>query len=151
MSPNEASTTGFSPKHDPLQTNEYIMSGLVSSQLDRWFMGESPRYSLSEMAGVSPKPFDEVLARAVKVATSRTEVSWDQVVPRPDFSRFDRNMEPLVEQLASCCQKIFTSAAGAAGRMAVVRAPESLRSIWGSGSTSQGLIRERSKWDDEAG
>ncbi|KZS92983.1 hypothetical protein SISNIDRAFT_92439 [Sistotremastrum niveocremeum HHB9708] len=149
MSPNEASTTGISPKHDPLQTNEYIMSGLVSSQLDRWFTGEPARYSLSEMAGVFPKAFDKVLDTALKTATSRTEVSWDQVIPRPDLSQFDRCMEPLVEQLASCCQKIFTAAAGAAGRMADVRVPESLRTIWGSGSNSQGLIREKSSWGDE--
>lgn len=48
-SPND-SQTHIPLSHDILQVNKYLMSGLVVSSLDKWFMGPLPEFEMSGMA-----------------------------------------------------------------------------------------------------
>ena len=79
-------------RHDPLDVNDYLMSGLVVSSIDKWFMGPVPQFSLEDL-GVPPirdlasslKASREALAnpkdnfvwppvsRSISLTTSRTD------------------------------------------------------------------------------
>jgi anaphase-promoting complex subunit 4 len=37
------------PKHDVLEVNNYFMSGLVVSSIDKWFMGPVPRFTMQDL------------------------------------------------------------------------------------------------------
>ncbi len=57
-------TSHPSPKHDILEVNEYLMSGLVVSSIDKWFMGLVPKFSPADL-GV---PAAEELTSSIRVA-----------------------------------------------------------------------------------
>lgn len=62
------------PTHDILEVNDYLTSGLVVSQLDKWFMGPAPRFA-PESLGVQSKDVGAALRKARKALNS-----WDQTV-----------------------------------------------------------------------
>ncbi|KAI6031817.1 anaphase-promoting complex, cyclosome, subunit 4-domain-containing protein [Pisolithus microcarpus] len=66
--------------YDILEVNNYLMSGLMDSQVDRWFTG----------------------------------------VMRIELSELDRNLDALVQELASRCQQVFVQASPATARSATV-------------------------------
>lgn len=70
------------PRHDILEVNNYFMSGLVVSSIDKWFMGPVPQFSLQDM-GVSGDRHDlsDVLKRAESAAADPEQVAWQLVGP----------------------------------------------------------------------
>ena len=68
------------PRFDILQVNEYMMSGLVRSEIDKWFSGSVPKFSAEDL-GVSGCKADlkEVLERARETAGDPTRTAWRHV------------------------------------------------------------------------
>ncbi|CDO71553.1 hypothetical protein BN946_scf184911.g23 [Trametes cinnabarina] len=144
------------PQHDILEVNEYLTSGLVVSQLDKWFLGPAPRFT-PESLGV---PQNTNIGLALRKARAALNL-WDQTahddVKRRDLGHIERNIDALLQNLATSCQKIFEEASNAAARSAelvagVVAAPgpstSAERQEEGAGSAPQvagsaPLIRER--------
>lgn len=69
------------PRHDFLEVNNYLMSGLVVSPIDKWFMGPVPQFSSQDL-GVAPGRHDlnKVMARARRVMDDPEQMAWQQVV-----------------------------------------------------------------------
>ena len=69
------------PRHDIMQANEYMISGLVESVLDKWFSGQVPKFSLEELGSVGGGTGDltEVMERAREVANDPAGIEWQHV------------------------------------------------------------------------
>ena len=75
------------PQHDILEVNEYLTSGLVVSQIDKWFIGPAPRFT-PESLGV---PQNTNISLALRKARAALNL-WDQTVhdvssPRSPLAR----------------------------------------------------------------
>ncbi|KAI0651841.1 anaphase-promoting complex, cyclosome, subunit 4-domain-containing protein [Trametes meyenii] len=107
------------PQHDILEVNDYLTSGLIVSQIDKWFMGPAPRFT-PESLGVPQNTNISVALRKARAALNR----WDQTVhdnaKHRELAHIERNIDALLEKLAAGCQKIFNDASGAAARSAVL-------------------------------
>jgi len=70
-------------RYDIMQANEYMISGLVESILDKWFSGQAPKFSLEELGSVGGGTGDlrEVMERARKVANDPAGIEWQHVRP----------------------------------------------------------------------
>jgi hypothetical protein len=73
------------PRFDIMQANEYMMSGLAESVLDKWFSGQAPRFYLEELGSVGEGTGDltEVMERARKVANDPEGIEWQHVRSSP--------------------------------------------------------------------
>jgi len=69
------------PRYDIMQANEYMMSGLAESVLDKWFSGQAPKFSLEELGSVGEGTgnLSEVMERARKVANDSKGIEWQHV------------------------------------------------------------------------
>ena len=67
-------------RYDIMQANEYVMSGLAESVLDKWFSGQAPKFSLEELGSVGEggDP-SEIMERARKVANDPKGIEWQHV------------------------------------------------------------------------
>ena len=67
-------------RHDILEVNNYLISGLSASSIDRWFEGSGPHFSPQDL-GV-PGDIDAVTAILVKAraaASDPAQISWTTV------------------------------------------------------------------------
>ncbi|KAG8951639.1 hypothetical protein FRC04_005927 [Tulasnella sp. 424] len=122
------------PTYDPLEVSEYLDHGLLSSSLDKWFLGPMPQLNPSEAVRPSiPRSMADLLAEVNTVVDEEGEDPW-----RPSQSSFDspfppglsqvhapledldRNLLALANELAVKCAAVFDRAAGATGRQAIV-------------------------------
>ncbi|KAG8962414.1 hypothetical protein FRC00_009620 [Tulasnella sp. 408] len=122
------------PTYDPLEVSEYLDHGLLSSSLDKWFVGPLPQVNPSEVVRPSnPRSMADLLAEVNNVVDEEGEDPW-----RPSQSSFDspfppglsqvhapledldRNLLALANELAVKCAAVFDRAAGATGRQAIV-------------------------------
>ena len=69
------------PRYDIMQANEYMISGLAESVLDKWFSGQAPKFSLEELGSVGGGTGDltEIMERARKVANDPAGIEWQHV------------------------------------------------------------------------
>ncbi|KAI0365237.1 hypothetical protein BV20DRAFT_954638 [Pilatotrama ljubarskyi] len=135
------------PQHDILEVNDYLTSGLVVSQIDKWFMGPAPRFS-SESLGVPQNTNISFALRKARAALNRWDQTVHEDVKRRELAHIDRNIDALVQNLASSCQKIFDEASKATARSAVlvsgsVAAPPAAAPTEEGAPGSKALIRER--------
>ncbi|KAJ2920191.1 hypothetical protein MD484_g211, partial [Candolleomyces efflorescens] len=116
------------PRHDILEVNNYLISGLASSEIDAWFDGKLDPFEPHHL-GVPTVPsgtLASVIRRAAAVATNPTDPAWKERATNPDHRRLGKNLIMLSEQLAARCNIIFTRAAGAASRSASIHHREPL-------------------------
>lgn len=70
-------------QHDLLEVNEYLVSGLVVSSIDKWFMGPVPQFSAAELG----LPMAEDLSASVQVVRKTLDdpegLSWPPVSTDP--------------------------------------------------------------------
>lgn len=69
------------PRHDMLEVNNYFMSGLTSSCLDKWFAGPTPHFKRADL-GISDYNHDtlkEALDSAFKIAEDPAQMAWQTV------------------------------------------------------------------------
>ncbi|KAF9241365.1 anaphase-promoting complex, cyclosome, subunit 4-domain-containing protein, partial [Melanogaster broomeanus] len=122
---NPSAEPHSNPDHDILEVNGYLMSGLMGSQIDRWFTGSAPRFdpgdlSYSPQTPGSGKTLDEALQLAYAALQDPSQTAWQPNIPSVDFSHLDRNLDVLIHEMASLCQRIFAQASQAAARSAIV-------------------------------
>jgi len=76
-SPND----GNIPRHDLLEVNNYFISGLPSSSIDKWFSGPIPEFRPADLGIPNQGKFSLVdqLKRARLVATDASQMAWQMV------------------------------------------------------------------------
>ncbi|KAG6899924.1 hypothetical protein C0993_005314 [Termitomyces sp. T159_Od127] len=127
------------PRHDILEVNNYFISGLVTSPIDQWFTGLLPRFSLRDFLGENDQSILDVVEQARTIAkgkhtssgfvcvmdVSLTDFdSWPNqhpIFPKDDLNFTNKNLNALVNELATRCKCIFDRAASAATRSATKR------------------------------
>ncbi|KAI0778173.1 anaphase-promoting complex, cyclosome, subunit 4-domain-containing protein [Trametes elegans] len=107
------------PQHDILEVNDYLTSGLVVSQIDKWFMGPAPWFK-SESLGVPQNTNISLAIRKARTALNRWDQTVHEDVKRRELAHIERNIDALLQNLAVGCQKIFSEASKATGRSAVL-------------------------------
>ncbi|KAF8078603.1 anaphase-promoting complex, cyclosome, subunit 4-domain-containing protein [Lyophyllum atratum] len=119
---NPANDNAPPPRHDILEVNNYFISGLLTSSIDQWFIGPVPEFSLQDM-GVpgGDRSVVDVLERARTVAQDPTQMTWinNSHLLQRDLDHLDRNIDALINELATRCKHVFERAAGAASRSAI--------------------------------
>jgi anaphase-promoting complex subunit 4 len=165
---NQSIDPTSSPRHDILEVNNYLISGLSTSCIDRWFAGPTPSFSPHDLGVPGDKDdVPTILEKARTVASDSTQIAWKSVrnlllsvefglsyfrlngpqkVPQKDLNHIDRNLNALVEELATRCRQVFDGAADAFSRSATISSGawhlSSSPSL--SPSKSSFCIRERS-------
>lgn len=145
--------SGPVPKHDFLEVNNYLVSGLVVSSIDKWFMGPIPSFSPRDLGlpGDAYSSISSVLEKAHLVLNTPGQVAWQANGTQKDLSHLDRNLDALVQELATRCRRIFDHAACAVARSAVIsRSDLALPRIASARQTGEihFSIRERNSTDE---
>jgi len=77
---NPATETRPVPEYDMLEVNHYLMSGLVVSSIDKWFMGPISQLSPEDLGVPGDKQdLQSVLRRAQTVASDPSQIAWQAV------------------------------------------------------------------------
>lgn len=97
VNPSSDTHTQASPRHDILEVNSYLMSGLVVSSIDKWFMGPIPLFSLDELgtAGTTQQSLSTVMERAKLVVNGPEQVAWQHVGFVHDLSSIVQRLTPI--------------------------------------------------------
>lgn len=76
---NTADTVAI-PRHDISEVNEYLMSGLVVSPIDKWFVGPVPQFSLDSIVPATPTMnLRSSIDRARAFAADPANLTWPPV------------------------------------------------------------------------
>lgn len=110
-------------RHDILEVNNYLMSGLVVSSIDKWFMGPVPQFNPQEFGIVDGDANIHTGIEHARIAASQTK--WQLTTAQHELNHLDRNLDALVQEIASRCQRVFEGAAGATSRSALVSVRDS--------------------------
>lgn len=106
---------------DILEVNGYLMSGLMGSQIDRWFTGSAPQFNPGDLfTSQTPKTLDEALRLAHAALQDASQTAWQPTIVCMELSHLDRNLDALVQEIAARCQQVFSTASHAAARSAVI-------------------------------
>ncbi|KAK7064216.1 DEAD-domain-containing protein [Favolaschia claudopus] len=143
-------------RHDILEVNNYLMSGLVVSSIDKWFMGPVPQFNIDELGIVNGNADLATTIEQARVAIDGTK--WQVTTVQNELNHLDRNLDALMHELASRCQRVFDSAAGATSRSSLLSSSRDSTAsqappAWASPSTSLIPTRERiifSESEDES-
>ncbi|KAI0307739.1 anaphase-promoting complex, cyclosome, subunit 4-domain-containing protein [Multifurca ochricompacta] len=124
-SPVADSQSSNQPRHDILEVNDYLTTGLVKSEIDAWFCGGVPDF-LPQDLGI---PHDnQNLAAAIERARSAlrdpSQTAWAHPVGHKNIGQLDRNLHALIKDLSSQCQEIFSHAASGTARAARCKPPD---------------------------
>jgi len=77
---NPATETRPIPEYDMLEVNHYLMSGLVVSSIDKWFMGPIPQFSPEDLGVPGDKQdLQSAIRRAQAVASNPAQMAWQAV------------------------------------------------------------------------
>ncbi|KAG7099237.1 hypothetical protein E1B28_001101 [Marasmius oreades] len=108
-------------QHDILEVNQYLMSGLESSSIDKWFIGVVPSFSLQEL-GIPSQDLllSSTLQYARQTLAQPDQLVWHMNTDPAEVTEMDRNLHALVEDLISKCRLLFDRSTGAATRAATV-------------------------------
>ncbi|KAI0068360.1 hypothetical protein BV25DRAFT_1793503 [Artomyces pyxidatus] len=105
------------PRHDILEVNSYLISGLVNSPIDDWFTRGIPTFSPQDLGVANEKQsLPSVMERARRALKDPAQTSWQHPVGRRDLSHIDKNLDTLVQELANRCGSIFLRACSATAR-----------------------------------
>ena len=68
------------PRHDILEVNEFLMSGLVVSSIDRWFICPVPQFSMQHLTGVPlSSSLHSVMEQARQLTEDPSKLTWPPV------------------------------------------------------------------------
>ncbi|GLB36171.1 putative DEAD-domain-containing protein [Lyophyllum shimeji] len=155
---NPANDNAPHPRHDILEVNNYFISGLSTSAIDQWFTGPVPDFTLQDL-GVpgGDNSILAVLKRARAVAKDPAEMAWKSnlQLSQRDPDQLDKNLDALINELASRCKRIFDHAAPAASRSATTSSNSEIAAVLASrtrvaSSLSSFFVRERIISPDKA-
>ncbi|CAK5280536.1 unnamed protein product [Mycena citricolor] len=130
-------------RHDILEVNNYLISGLIVSSIDKWFMGLLPTWSPAD-CGLAVG--NQTLADAIEIArAAASHVGWQQTTTQRDLNHLDRNLDGLVQDLAVRCQQLFEVTAGTTSRFALVSCGRDSATSLATSSEPEIKVRERIK------
>ncbi|KIK71029.1 hypothetical protein GYMLUDRAFT_150173 [Collybiopsis luxurians FD-317 M1] len=112
---NPSSETPPPIRHDILEVNQYFISGLEKSAIDKWFVGPVPTCASQDVGvpsyGVSA---NVALQKAREFIERRVPLETATEAP------LDRNLFALSENFVRCCREVFERPSGAATRVATI-------------------------------
>ena len=78
---NPSNDTQTMPRHDILEANAYLMSGLVVSTIDKWFIGPVPQFVPRDLGipAEDTRPMNLVLEKIRSVAGDPSRLDWQAV------------------------------------------------------------------------
>ncbi|KAF7306941.1 DEAD-domain-containing protein [Mycena indigotica] len=125
----------YQHRHDTLEVNNYLTAGLVVSSIDKWFMGPVPQFNPQDFGVLAGVP-------DLRSALDRVYTPLDPaaIASQNDLNHLDRNLDALIQEIATRCQRIFDRAAGATSRYASISAQQSQAT---AARLPQMAIRER--------
>ncbi|KAG5221888.1 nucleolar DEAD-box protein required for synthesis of 60S ribosomal [Salix suchowensis] len=131
-------------RYDVLEVNNYFMSGLQVSPIDKWFVGPIPSFTPEDLGVLDQQqPLQEVLEKARQAAKQGKEEGWRKATSQKDLDHIDRNLDALAQELTTRCQRIFAHAAGAVSRSASVTLQCGSTESLGLADNPEIVIRER--------
>ncbi|KAH8102650.1 anaphase-promoting complex, cyclosome, subunit 4-domain-containing protein [Cristinia sonorae] len=107
------------PRHDILEVNEYLISGLVDSPIDKWFTGQAPTFQPQELGGLAPMDIETSLAKMHEILEGPNGLTDINMEP-PDISSIDRNIDALFTDISAHFRRLFFQASHGTSRAAVV-------------------------------
>ncbi|KAJ3754331.1 anaphase-promoting complex, cyclosome, subunit 4-domain-containing protein [Lentinula raphanica] len=144
-------------RHDILEVNQYLMSGLEKSVIDKWFMGPVPTFAPQDL-GIPGHDLTarDALERAREYLEHRVPSETPVAVPLDGFNdksldSIERNLSALIGALASSCREVFDRPSAIVTR--AVRISPNFGSDLGQNAASShpthqtSLIRERTTVD----
>ncbi|KAJ3970282.1 anaphase-promoting complex, cyclosome, subunit 4-domain-containing protein [Lentinula raphanica] len=144
-------------RHDILEVNQYLMSGLEKSVIDKWFMGPVPTFAPQDL-GIPGHDLTarDALERAREYLEHRVPSETPVAVPLDGFNdksldSIERNLSALIGALASSCREVFDRPSAIVTRAA--RISPNFGSDLGQNAASShpthqtSLIRERTTVD----
>ncbi|KAI0051696.1 hypothetical protein FA95DRAFT_1534014 [Auriscalpium vulgare] len=135
----------MTPRHDILEVNSYLISGLANNPIDEWFTKGPPTFSPQDLGVPTEKQsLTSVMERARRALQDPARMSLQHRVGTKDLSGLDKNLEALVQNLATRCQAIFFRACSATARSSKwTFDPERQRRMPESALDLEFIIRER--------
>ncbi|KAJ3554550.1 hypothetical protein NM688_g3049 [Phlebia brevispora] len=132
-------------RHDLLEVNEYLMSGLVVSSIDKWFMGPVPSFSPAELGVPMAQDLTSSVRTVREVLNKPEGLTWPPAARHQDLSRLDRNLDSLIQDLCTRCYSIFNEASNASARSAVISFGAGASSVEDVGAKQRAplFVRER--------
>jgi len=78
---NPSNDTQAMPRHDILEANAYLMSGLVVSTIDKWFIGPVPQFVPRDLGipAEDTRPMNLVLEKIRSVVGDPSRLDWQAV------------------------------------------------------------------------
>jgi hypothetical protein len=77
---NQSTDPTSSPRHDILEVNNYLISGLSASSIDRWFVGSTPHFSPQDLGVPGDiEAVTAILAKARTLASDPAQIAWKTV------------------------------------------------------------------------
>lgn len=111
-------------RHDVLEVNEYLTTGLVKSEIDAWFRGGVPSFLPQDLGVPDDKQnLSAAIERARSALRDPSQTAWAHPVEYRNLSHLDKNLHALIRDLAGQCQNIFARAASATARAARCQPP----------------------------
>jgi anaphase-promoting complex subunit 4 len=86
-------------RHDVLEVNQYFLSGLKSSPLDKWFLGPFPTFQNEDLVRVANGSLRDILDD-VSVFINGAPLKWQQVRFIPLYAR------ALTKFLSKCLKNL---------------------------------------------
>ncbi|KAJ4486184.1 anaphase-promoting complex, cyclosome, subunit 4-domain-containing protein [Lentinula aciculospora] len=115
-------------RHDILEVNQYLMSGLEKSMIDKWFMGPVPTFVPQDL-GIPGYDLTvrAALQRAHEYLNLRDPSETPVTVPLDGFNdksfeSIERNLSALIGAFANSCREVFDRPSAAATRAAAISA-----------------------------
>ncbi|KAI0348023.1 hypothetical protein BDW22DRAFT_1319603 [Trametopsis cervina] len=99
-------------KHDVLDVDEYLNTGLVNSVIDLWFTGDFPRLTTASIR----RP----VLTDLKMAMEKAKEAVKKDIEYPPVRYLDKNIDLLMQELSTRCRRIFLTTANATSRTAVI-------------------------------
>ncbi|KAH8827987.1 anaphase-promoting complex, cyclosome, subunit 4-domain-containing protein [Flagelloscypha sp. PMI_526] len=109
--------------HDILEVNNYLISGLAESDIDKWFTGPPPSADNTLLNLERPQKLKTVLEQARVALSVQGFTQWPPSPVPSVVEKEHRNIDELVKTLSLKCQSIFASGASATSRDVRVACP----------------------------
>ena len=75
----EAASAPVLPRHDVLEVDAYLRSGLSGSDVEKWFTGPVPRFSPGEVAVPRPQSLQAVIEQTRAAIAEPAAFTWPPV------------------------------------------------------------------------
>ncbi|KAJ4484101.1 anaphase-promoting complex, cyclosome, subunit 4-domain-containing protein [Lentinula lateritia] len=128
LGPSSETPNSTPLRHDILEVNQYLMSGLEKSVIDQWFMGPVPTFVPQDLGIPGYNLTVRAALQKAREYLDHRDPSETPITVPPDgfndkpFESIDRNLFALIGAFASSCREVFDRPSAAATRAATISA-----------------------------